>query len=121
MPRDETGPLEKNLARRLRELAEEKQKPLYIVAELAGFSRPAFWAILNEQSSPTLKTVQRLPQRSKSIRSSSWKGSEGVTRSSQIQNAAARRRPRAKIASATRRFGASALRRFGASALRARD
>ena len=36
MPRDETGPLERTLARRLRELAEQKQKPLYIVAELAG-------------------------------------------------------------------------------------
>lgn len=59
MPRD-TGPLEKTLARRLRELAEEKGKPLYIVAELAGFSRPAFWAILKREASPTLKTVQRL-------------------------------------------------------------
>ena len=56
----DTGPLEKTLARRLRELAEEKGKPLYIVAELAGFSRPAFWAILKREASPTLKTVQRL-------------------------------------------------------------
>ena len=60
MPRDPSGPLERTLARRLRELAEQKGKPLYIVAELAGFSRPAFWAILNQQASPTLKTVQRL-------------------------------------------------------------
>ncbi len=60
VPRDGSGPLERTLARRLRELAELKGKPLYIVAELAGFSRPAFWAILNEQASPTLKTVQRL-------------------------------------------------------------
>ncbi len=60
VPRDASGPLEKTLARRLRELAEQKGKPLYIVAELAGFSRPAFWAILNQQASPTLKTVQRL-------------------------------------------------------------
>lgn len=59
MPRD-LGPLEKTLARRLREVAEEKGKPLYIVAELAGFSRPAFWAILKREASPTLKTVQRL-------------------------------------------------------------
>ena len=56
----ETGPLENTLARRLREVAEEKGKPLYIVAELAGFSRPAFWAILKREASPTLKTVQRL-------------------------------------------------------------
>jgi transcriptional regulator with XRE-family HTH domain len=56
----DTGPLEKTLARRLRELAEEKGKPLYIVAELAGFSRPAFWAILKRESSPTLNTIQRL-------------------------------------------------------------
>lgn len=81
MPRDETGPLEKNLARRLRELAEEKQKPLYIVAELAGFSRPAFWAILNEQSSPTLKTVQRLAAALEVDPLDLLKGSEGVTRS----------------------------------------
>lgn len=60
MPRDHTGPLEATFARRLREVAEQKGRPLYIVAELAGFSRPAFWAILNEQASPTLKTVQRL-------------------------------------------------------------
>ena len=81
MPRDDTGPLERTLARRLRELAEAKQKPLYIVAELAGFSRPAFWAILNEQSSPTLKTVQRLAAALEVDPLELLKGSEGVTRS----------------------------------------
>jgi transcriptional regulator with XRE-family HTH domain len=50
------------LAYRLREVAEIRGTPLYIVAELAGFSRPAFWAILNQQSSPTLNTVQRLAE-----------------------------------------------------------
>lgn len=60
MRRDPPGPLEKTLARRLREVAREKGRPLYIAAELAGFSRPAFWNILNERSSATLNTVQRL-------------------------------------------------------------
>ncbi len=60
MRRDPAGPLERTLARRLRELAAEQKRPLYVIAELAGFSRPAFWAILNQQSSPTLNSVQRL-------------------------------------------------------------
>ncbi len=60
MRREPVGPLERTLARRLREFARKKGRPLYVVAELAGFSRPAFWAILNQQSSPTLSSVQRL-------------------------------------------------------------
>ncbi len=60
MRRDTAGPLERTLARRLREFASKKGRPLYVVAELAGFSRPAFWAILNQQSSPTLNSIQRL-------------------------------------------------------------
>ncbi len=60
MRREPAGPLERTLARRLRELARQKGRPLYVVAELAGFSRPAFWAILNQQASPTLNSVQRL-------------------------------------------------------------
>jgi len=44
----------------LREIARKKGRPLYVVAELAGFSRAALWAILNQASSPTLNTVQRL-------------------------------------------------------------
>jgi len=58
--RDPAGPLERTLARRLREIAAKRGRPLYVVAELAGFSRPAFWAILNQQASPSLNTVQRL-------------------------------------------------------------
>jgi transcriptional regulator with XRE-family HTH domain len=58
--RDPAGPLERILARRLRDLAEQKGRPLYVLAELAGFSRPALWNILNQQASPTLNTVQRL-------------------------------------------------------------
>lgn len=60
MRREPVGPLERTLARRLREVARKKGRPLYVIAELAGFSRPAFWAILNQQSSPTLSSVQRL-------------------------------------------------------------
>ena len=60
MRRDPAGPLERILARRLRVLAEQKGKPLYVLAELAGFSRPALWNILNQQASATLNTVQRL-------------------------------------------------------------
>jgi transcriptional regulator with XRE-family HTH domain len=52
--------LERTLARRLREFARKRGRPLYVIAELAGFSRPAFWNILNGVSSPTLNTVQRL-------------------------------------------------------------
>lgn len=60
MRKDPAGLLERTLARRLRELAEAKGKPLYVVAELAGFSRPALWDILGHRASPTLGSVQRL-------------------------------------------------------------
>lgn len=62
MRRNPAGLLERTLALRLREVARKKGRPLYVVAELAGFSRPAFWAILNQASSPTLNTVQRLAE-----------------------------------------------------------
>ncbi len=60
MRRDPAGPLERTLERRLREFARKKGRPFYVVAELARFSRATFWAILNQQASPTLNTVQRL-------------------------------------------------------------
>jgi transcriptional regulator with XRE-family HTH domain len=58
--RNPAGILERTLARRIRQVAEAKDKPLYIVAELAGFSRPALWAILNQQASATLNSVERI-------------------------------------------------------------
>jgi transcriptional regulator with XRE-family HTH domain len=54
--------LEKLLARRLREVAQDKGLPLSHVADRAGMSRSYFWLLLDARSSATLDAVQRLAE-----------------------------------------------------------
>lgn len=60
MARRSTGKLERILARRLRQVAAEKQIPLSHVADRSGIARSHIWSILNGERSATLDLVQRL-------------------------------------------------------------
>jgi transcriptional regulator with XRE-family HTH domain len=52
--------LERILARRIRELAAEREVPLSHLADRAGVSRSLLWEIFAQSASVTLETVQRL-------------------------------------------------------------
>ncbi|MBK7583788.1 MAG: helix-turn-helix transcriptional regulator [Myxococcales bacterium] len=52
--------LEHVLARRIRELAAERDKPVSHFADRAGIARSHMWAVLNAERSATLALVQRL-------------------------------------------------------------
>lgn len=55
-----TGSLERVLARRLHQLAEERGIPMSHVADRAGIARSHVWALLRAERSATLAMVQRL-------------------------------------------------------------
>ncbi len=50
------------LAKRLRQLAEEKGLPLSHVADRAGMAHSFFWKLLAAESSATLTSVERLAE-----------------------------------------------------------
>ncbi len=52
--------LENVLARRLREIAAEREIPLSHVADRAGIARSYLWRLLSAESSATLDALQRL-------------------------------------------------------------
>ncbi|MBI3206669.1 MAG: helix-turn-helix transcriptional regulator [Myxococcales bacterium] len=54
------GSLERVLARRVRELAQDRRMPLSHVADRAGIARSHVWALLRAERSATLAMVQRL-------------------------------------------------------------
>ncbi len=52
--------LDEVLAKRLREVAEEKGIPISHVADRAGMSHSYFWKLLAAKASTSLKSVERL-------------------------------------------------------------
>lgn len=60
MRKNPVGRLERILARRIREIAAEREMPLSHLADRAELSRSLLWEIFEQQASPSLATVQKL-------------------------------------------------------------
>jgi transcriptional regulator with XRE-family HTH domain len=54
------GPLERVLAKRVREIAAAKGIAVSHVADRAGVSRSMLWELFSHKASPSLATIQRL-------------------------------------------------------------
>lgn len=60
MRKNPVGRLERILARRIREIAAEREMPLSHLADRAELSRSLLWEIFEQQASPSLATLQKL-------------------------------------------------------------